>query len=90
LGSLPWPALLVSWAGWPDARPNIERFLSLQGACPDITGDDLVRAGYTPSPGFRAALQAAWRAKLDQDASAAEQLAIARAVLQDWELDAEG
>jgi len=84
LSDLPGAALLAMWVGHPGARPLLERFQTLS-PCLDIDGHDLQDEGYPPSPGFRPALEAARRAKLDEGADRARQLAVARAALQDWQ-----
>lgn len=84
LGDRPEAGLLALWVRHPSARGAVERFLRVRDSRADVTGDDLQAAGYTPSPGFRPALQAALRAKLNHDASREEQLSAARDALLKW------
>lgn len=82
-GSLPRAALITLWAYFPALRPAVERFCQLEPAL-DISGDDLQAAGFAPSPGFKFALEAARRAKLDENANRARQLEVAQAALKQW------
>lgn len=88
LGGLSGAALLALWARCPQARPALERFPSLT-RCLDINGHDLQAEGFAPSPGFKVALDAALRAKLDEGAGRARQLAVAREVLEEWQSEHE-
>lgn len=88
LSGLPGAALLALWVRCPQARPALERFASLT-PCPDIDGHDLQAEGFAPSPGFKVALESARRAKLDEEADRAAQLAAARAALEEWQSEHE-
>lgn len=88
LGGLPGAALLALWVRCPQARPSVERFWGLS-RCLDINGDDLQAEGFPPSPGFKVALEAALRAKLDEGADRARQLAVAREALEEWQSEHE-
>ncbi len=63
--------LINLWAvavrdGLEEAVRQIEMFMNeLKDVSPDISGDDLVAAGFSPSPAFGSALAAARAAKLD-------------------------
>ncbi len=81
--SLPGAALITLWAYFSALRPAVERFCQLEPAL-DINGDDLQAAGFAPSPGFKIALEAARRAKLDEQADRTRQLAVAQAALKQW------
>ncbi|MFW5867136.1 MAG: CCA tRNA nucleotidyltransferase [Armatimonadota bacterium] len=60
------------------ARGRLERYWrELRGVCSDVRGSDLIAAGRDPGPGFAKALDAALRAKLDDGAERAAQLAAA-------------
>ncbi|MHB8996043.1 MAG: tRNA nucleotidyltransferase/poly(A) polymerase family protein [Armatimonadota bacterium] len=89
LGDEPGSGLLSLWVRHPSARGAVERFLRVRGSRADVTGDDLQAVGYAPSPGFRPALQAALRAKLDSNANREEQLAVARDTLRKWQSEHE-
>jgi tRNA nucleotidyltransferase (CCA-adding enzyme) len=89
LGDEPGAGLLALWVRHPSARAAVERFLRVRDSRADVTGDDLQAAGYVPSPGFRPALQAALRAKLDSNANREEQLAVARDALLKWQSEHE-
>lgn len=64
------------------AREALARYWrTLRDATPDIGADEFKAGGYAPSPAFAEALRAATRAKLDENADRAAQLAAARRVL---------
>ncbi|MBU0607945.1 MAG: hypothetical protein KKI08_08650 [Armatimonadetes bacterium] len=71
---------LALWVRHPQARTALRRFARLTARL-DIGGHDLQAEGFAPSPGFKPALAAALRAKLDDGAGRDGQLAAARAVL---------
>jgi tRNA nucleotidyltransferase (CCA-adding enzyme) len=83
LGSLPASAQVLLWALYPAARPNLQRLATWRDWRPEITGQDLQAAGFEPGPQFSRALQAAWRARLDEGADRQQQLQRALAVLRD-------
>jgi tRNA nucleotidyltransferase (CCA-adding enzyme) len=89
LHGLPGAAWLTLWVRCPDTRPLLQRFMTLS-PCLAIDGHDLQAEGFSPSPGFTPALEAARRAKLDEDADRAGQLAAAVAVLEDWQAEHDG
>jgi len=68
----------------PEARRRLERYWrELRDISADITGADLIAAGYRPGPSFSDALTAALAAKLDRGAGRDEQLHTALGVLSD-------
>lgn len=74
-------------AGWcaldAEARATIEHYWHhLRDVTADITGEDLIAAGYRPGPAFASALEAALAARLDRGADRDEQLAVALSVLK--------
>ena len=89
LSDLPGAAWLALWVRHPGVRPALARSRTLP-ICVDIDGHDLQAEGFPPSPGFRPALEAARRVKLDEGADRAQQLAAARAVLEDWQRQHDG
>ncbi|MFQ6097112.1 MAG: hypothetical protein ACE5O2_05235 [Armatimonadota bacterium] len=74
------PLLALTVAGDEGTLQRIRLYLrELRHIRADITGDDLIEAGYAPSPAFGRALRAALAAKLDGRApDAASQLAVAK------------
>lgn len=78
-------ARLALWARHPQARANLLAFQGQRGACLDINGEDLQAEGFAPSPGFRVALEAALRVRLDDGADRARQLVVAREALEEWQ-----
>ena len=76
-------ALLAGWAaGNLNVRSNLKRYhLELADVEADVTGDDLLARGYRPGPTFRAALEAALKAKLDDGANREGQMTAAVRVL---------
>ncbi len=76
-------ALLAGWAaGNANVRSNLKRYhRELADVEADVTGDDLVARGYRPGPSFKAALEAALKAKLDDGADREEQMTAAAHVL---------
>lgn len=86
---LPAAALLALWARYPESRPVLRRFAAAAELRLDINGQDLQQLGFTPSPGFKIALQEALRARLDDNATREEQLAAARGALLKWQREHE-
>lgn len=84
LAPLPMAALLALWVRQPAAREALQRFRAFDSSL-DMDGYDLQAEGFAPSPGFRPALAAARRVKLDEGGGRGEQLAAARAVLLQWQ-----
>lgn len=82
LRGVPWAGILALWASHPGARDSLKRWLAASPWQADITGDDLVASGYPAGPGFREALEAALRAKLDDGADRCGQLQVALRVLE--------
>ena len=76
---------LALWAAHPAARPALLRFAALAELKPEINGQDLQQLGHAPSPGFKVALAAALRARLDKNATRKEQLAAALEALTAWQ-----
>lgn len=83
LGNLSAAAQVLLWALYPAARPNLQRLATWRDWRPEITGQDLQAAGFEPGPKFGRALQAAWRARLDEGADRSVQLQRAVAVLRE-------
>ncbi len=85
LKSVPPAGLMAAWAvGGAPLRANLRRFVrELAGTQADISGDDLILAGFAAGPEFKSALAAALDAKLDRGAGPAEQLQAATDVVQD-------
>jgi len=77
------PAAVALWTALDDdGRKGLRRYWRrLRGVCCDVRGHDLIEAGRVPGPGFSAALDAALRAKLDEDAGRDEQLAVALEII---------
>ena len=88
LAPLTGAALLALWVRHPDARPALARFRTLAPGL-EIDGHDLQAEGFAPSPGFKPALAAALRVKLDEGAGREGQLAAARQALQAWRIQQE-
>mgnify|MGYP001262324818 CR=1 FL=1 len=88
LAPLAGAALAALWVRLPALRPALARFRRLAPQL-DIDGHVLEAEGFAPSPGFRAALEAARRVKLDEGADRAQQLAAARQALQHWQAEHE-
>ncbi len=88
LAPLAGAGLMALWVRHPEARPSLGRFAALTAGL-DIDGHDLQAEGFAPSPGFKPALAAALRAKLDDGASRDGQLAAACHALEQWQTEHE-
>lgn len=82
LRRVPRAGILALWASHPGTRGNLRRWLAASPWQADVTGDDLMASGYPPGPGFREALEAALRAKLDDGADRQGQLQAALQALE--------
>jgi len=72
---------MALWACHPATRVALGRAVRWRGLRADITGDDLVAAGFGPAQDFGEALRTALAVKLDHDADRERQLQMAVAVL---------
>ncbi|MGC9319493.1 MAG: hypothetical protein ACP5KN_15790, partial [Armatimonadota bacterium] len=84
LRDIPPGAAAALWTALGDEqRRRLEHFwCHLRGTEADVGGEDLKAAGHEPGPAFSDALRAALAAKIDRNASPAEQLQVAVGVLE--------
>ncbi|MCX6646123.1 MAG: CBS domain-containing protein [bacterium] len=84
LPSACWVALAVIAGKNSPERDFLVRYLSgLRKIRPAIDGDDLIKAGFNPGPGFRTALEKIRREKIDGGVfTKDEEMAVARKVLE--------
>ncbi len=77
---------LACWAATSDARERLEHWwLELRSAAADVTGEDLISAGFEAGPEFAGALRAALAAKIDAGADRAAQMCAATDMLSGTE-----